>query len=47
MTKEFIVTLRHDSGTIKIITWASTKAQAIKQVLEYEGAPESAVVMVA
>ena len=44
MTKKFTITLRHDQGEIKIATWASTKEQAIAQVLDAEGAPESAVV---
>ena len=42
--KEFTITLRHDRGKINITTSASTKEQAIAQVLDHEGAPESAVV---
>ena len=46
MTRKFTITLRHDRGEIKIATWASTKEQAVAQVLDAECAPESAVVCV-
>lgn len=42
--RDFKITLRHDDGEISITTWADSKEQAIKQVLDAEGAPESAVV---
>jgi len=44
--QEYIITLRHDSGKISILTTASSQEQAVKQVCEYEFAPLSAVISV-
>jgi hypothetical protein len=41
------VTLRHAGGRISIQTAASSQEQAIRQVLAFEGAPESAIQLVA
>jgi len=44
--KEYIITLRHDAGQIRILTTASSQEQAVKQVCDYEFAPLSAVISV-
>jgi hypothetical protein len=44
--REFTIKLRHDNGKVSITTWADSKEQAIKQVLDAEGAPESAVIAI-
>ena len=44
MTAKVIVKFRHDRGTIKISTWASSIDAAIEQVLRAENAPRSAVI---
>lgn len=43
---KYRVTLKHDSGKITIATVASNKKGAIEQVLNFENAPQSAVVKV-
>ena len=40
----WVVTLRHDEGVVRITTNATTKAIAIRNVLAFETAPESAVI---
>lgn len=42
--KKYTITLTHDSGLLNITTTASSLKQAVKQVLDYEGAPFGAVV---
>lgn len=42
--KEYIITLRHDHGRIRIMTTASSQEQAVKQVCDCEFAPRSAVI---
>jgi hypothetical protein len=43
--KEYVITLRRDrGGKISVLTTASSLAQAIKQVCDFEFAPESAVI---
>ena len=42
--REFTITLRHDDGKVSITTWADSKEQAVKQVLDAECAPENAVI---
>ena len=44
--RTFIITLRHDHGRIAVRVTATTQAQAIRQVLDWEGAPESAIISV-
>ena len=44
--RQYIITLRHDSGTIRIQTAASSKEQAVKQVCDAERAPYTAVINV-
>jgi len=44
--REFTIRLRHDGGKVDITTWADSKEQAVKQVLDAEGAPESAVIAI-
>jgi hypothetical protein len=41
--KQFRITLKHDGGTIRIITTASSATQAIKQVISSEYRPLKAV----
>lgn len=41
---EYLIVLRHDRGKIRILTTATSLAQAIKQVCDFEFAPESAVI---
>ena len=43
---QFTITLRHDGGTIAIKAWASNAAQAANNVLDFEGAPVSAIVSI-
>lgn len=38
------ITLKHDSGIIRIVTTAGRLSQAIRQVLKFERAPFRAVV---
>lgn len=45
--KEYVVTLRHDRGVIRIATTATDHATARRIVLAAECAPESAVLCVA
>jgi hypothetical protein len=40
------ITLQHDGGRITVQTAASSQGQAIRQVLAFEGAPESAIQLV-
>jgi len=42
----WIVTLNHDDGVVRITTHASTRALAVRNVLAFENAPESAVISV-
>lgn len=39
-----IVKLKHDTGTVKISVWANSIEEAINKVLQYENAPNSAVI---
>lgn len=41
--KQYRVTLKHDGGTVRIRTAASSPDQAAKQVCRHEHAPDSAV----
>lgn len=42
--KQFIITLRHDKGKIKLKTAASSEDAAIQNVLNFEGCPRRAVI---
>jgi hypothetical protein len=44
--KRYVVTLRHDNGTVDHEVTASSEEAAIRMVLESERAPESAVACV-
>ena len=44
--KRYVVTLRHDHGTVDLKVTASSEEAAIHMVLEAERAPDSAVVCV-
>lgn len=41
--KKYIITLKHDSGKIKIATTATTAKKAIETVCKFENAPINAV----
>jgi len=43
MRREYIVSVKHDKGTIRIRTSGSTIEDAKKKIMEYEGCPESAI----
>lgn len=43
---DYVVTLRHDRGKVRIQTYASSEAAAIAMILKAEHAPPSAVVKV-
>ena len=47
MHGKYIVTMRHDSGLVRITTWASSPLAAGKVVCAAEQAPESAIVTIA
>jgi hypothetical protein len=42
----WVVTLQYDDGVVRITTNASTKALAVRNVLDFENAPEAAVISV-
>lgn len=42
-TNTYIVTVQHDHGILKIQTTASSKQEAKRKIMEYEGCPESAI----
>ena len=42
----YTITLRHDGGKIAIRTNASRMTQAVRQVLNYEGAPFRSIVAI-
>lgn len=44
--KRYVVTLRHDHGTVDLKVTASSEEAAIHMVLEAERAPDSAVVCI-
>ena len=44
--KKFRLTLKHDSGTFNLITFARSKRQAIYSVCQAEGCPERAIVKI-
>lgn len=44
MIHRYIVTMRHDDGTVEIMTTASSPEQARRQVADAEGAPLRAAV---
>lgn len=44
--KRYVVTLRHENGTVDHEVTASSEDTAIRMVLEFERAPDSAVVCV-
>ncbi len=44
--RAYIITLRHAGGRIAVRVTASSQAAAIRQALDWEGAPESAIVSV-
>lgn len=41
--KKYIITLKHDSGTVKLAVNAESITDAVKAVLIIEGAPECAI----
>lgn len=42
-TKKYVLTVKHDKGKIKLNTTASSEAAAIKQIMDSEGCPRSAI----
>ncbi len=44
--KQFIVTVQHDNGTVKIRVIASDESKARQMVMKAEGCPESAIIRV-
>lgn len=44
--ERWVVTLSHDDGVVRITTNATSKANAVREVLRFENAPESAVMNV-
>jgi hypothetical protein len=42
-SKLYILTIKHDKGTIRIMTTGSSKKDVIKRVTEIELCPESAI----
>lgn len=43
MTTLYILVVKHDTGTIQIMTAASSKAAAIDKICKSEGCPQSAI----
>lgn len=41
--KKYIITLKHDNGTVKLAVNAESITDAVKAVLIIEGAPECAI----
>jgi flavoprotein len=46
MIKEYIVTVEHDKGTIRIRTSGSTIEDAKNKIMNYEGCPEGAIISI-
>jgi len=46
MIKEYIASVKHDKGVIRIRTTGSTIDTAKKKIMEYEGCPECAIISI-
>lgn len=44
--KKYIVTVQHDYGTMKILTYATSITEARENVKSYENCPDSAILAV-
>ena len=44
MRREYIVSVKHDKGTIRVRTSGSTIEASKKKIMDYEGCPECAII---